>query len=212
MKSNVLKCMMEKNEDTLIQRFLTSDCYSSFQREENQICSDDGFCSLKCPPSSGTLHFSHQMLEVVDEKSPSSEHLGLSVLPVGRGTPCIPQTSKLGFEAVQGYLFLVRLITLVLVSVLHQIQVALPLSPDYISMSFPPYISLSVNTLKKQPRRDTWCWTEPRDLVWGNGATSIFCYMVSHCFLSVSCKAFADMMTLIYDAFQCCSEKSFKYM
>lgn len=37
----------------------------------------------------------------MDENSPGSQCLGLSVMPVGRGTPYVPQTNKLGFATVQ---------------------------------------------------------------------------------------------------------------
>lgn len=117
--------------------------------------------SLKRPWSIGTLHFYPQLLAIEDENSPSSVCLGLSVMPVGRETPYIPQTNKLGFAAVQGYLFLVRLITLVLVSILHQIQVmyfsaaSYSFSQLYLYMLFSPYMYFAINTLKKNIQGET---------------------------------------------------------
>jgi len=88
----------------------------------------------------------------VDENSPSSECLGLSVIPVGTGTSYVLQTNKLEFRAVQGYLFLVRLIKLVLLSVLRQILIvyfstaSYSCSHLYLGVFSPPATNFAVNT------------------------------------------------------------------
>lgn len=69
------------------------------------------------------LYFSPKLLAVEHINSSCSECLVLSLIPAEREMLYIPQINKLGFGAVQAYLFLERLILLVLVSVLHQIQV-----------------------------------------------------------------------------------------
>lgn len=147
---------MEKNEGVFIYHFLTSDCPTGcvclFKEKKIRSVLMAFLLSLKCPWSIGTLHFYPQLLAIVDENSPGSVCLGLSVMPVGRETPYIPQTNKLGFAALQGYLFLVRLITLVLVSILHQIQImyfsaaSYSFPQLYLYMLFSPYMYFAINT------------------------------------------------------------------